>query len=126
MIPAVTLLVATLGCGPSGAELRYPTVTADLMARVDADGDGQISQTEFDQLALPDEPFGPLDLDTDGALSPVELEQALLRSSPSVSQQRGRRAVHEKYGPPFVPPPGRRGAPPPQSGPAPQTAPVPR
>ena len=62
-----------LGCVAAPVP-QYPEVTAGLMARVDLDGDGEISAVEFEGLALPDEMMGAFDEDGDGVLSVVEVE----------------------------------------------------
>jgi hypothetical protein len=62
--------------------LRFPALTESLLRRVDGDGDGVVSATEYGALALDDEPLAAWDKDGDGALSPSELEAQFLGDDP--------------------------------------------
>jgi hypothetical protein len=100
----MTLLAAMLlgGCVRDPTEgLRYPRITMAILARVDLDHDGHVSQEEYDKLAFPDEPMDPWDKNHDGELDAAEIEDAFLHADPARLQVEGRRAVYKKYGWPF-------------------------
>jgi len=100
----MSLVLAMLlgGCARDpGAQLRYPRITNAILARVDLDHDGRVSQDEYTKLAFPDEPMDPWDADHDAALDPVEIETAFLAADPTRLQLEGRQAVYKKYGYPF-------------------------
>lgn len=52
-------------------------------ARLDQDGDGRISETEYERTLWNGPPFGSADEDRDGDLSVVELEDLTRHQSPS-------------------------------------------
>ena len=68
--------------------LQYPEVTTAMMARLDPDRDGFITQEEYAQLAFDDEPIENYDTNGDGKLNSVEMEQLLLSVDPATMRQR--------------------------------------
>lgn len=76
----VTLLaLAQLWRTPSP---RYPAQTAALMAAMDEDGDGRLSEAEFRRRAPAATPMTIYDLDHSGQLEPHELEAMVLSVDP--------------------------------------------
>lgn len=63
--------------------LRYPDVTAAILARVDFDKSGFVDGEEYGKVGLEDVPFDHFDLNADGRLSPYEVEKSFLEESPS-------------------------------------------
>jgi hypothetical protein len=62
---------------------RYPRVVDAILAEVDTDEDGELSTSEYERVALPDEPMRRYDVDRDGTISRRELENAFLHTSPT-------------------------------------------
>jgi hypothetical protein len=98
---AFLILLGACSTRDPSAGLKYPRVTLAIMARVDLDHDGRITQAEWTQLAFPDETMDRWDADKDGALDPREVEDAFRHADPARIQSEGRRVVYEKYGNPF-------------------------
>src|SRR5262249_25438154 len=81
-------LLAAQSQGQAGATSRSAALD-DLFSRIDADGDGQISQTEFENalgaggtnLQMADDVFNKMDLNGDGTISKDEMSQSLEKSS---------------------------------------------
>ena len=75
---------ATAGSAPSASSSRSDALK-DLFAQIDADSDGKLSKSEFENalgaggtnLAQADSVFGKLDKDSDGAVSLEEMVSAL-------------------------------------------------
>ena len=61
---------------------RYPTQTAALMAAMDEDGDGQLSETEFSRRAPAATPMTLYDLNHSGQIELHELEAMVLAVDP--------------------------------------------
>lgn len=68
---------------PPAPTLKYPEITAAILARVDTDGDGRVSAAEYGKVGLEDVPLATFDVDRDGSLSAVEVEASFLKESPS-------------------------------------------
>ncbi len=64
--------------------LRYPDVTAAILARVDADQSGYVEAEEYGRVGLEDVAIDRFDIDADGRLSPYEVEISFLTESPSL------------------------------------------
>ena len=106
----LALVMLLAGCSRDPSEgLRYPRITKAILARVDLDHDGRVTQGEYTKLAFPDEPMDPWDKDHDDSLDAAEIEDAFVRADPARLQVEGRRAVYEKYGWPFGEPTLREG-----------------
>lgn len=69
----VLLFAVSMGCkgpgGPPGGGGRSDASAADFVTRLDADGDGSVSESEFDG---PAEHFAELDKNSDGLISGKE------------------------------------------------------
>lgn len=63
--------------------LKYPQITQDILSRVDGDGDGSVSPTEYALVGMEDVPFATFDRDGDGKMSAAEVEVSFLKESPS-------------------------------------------
>lgn len=74
-------LLSLLACGEPAAELKYPELVDDLLARVDTDKDGQVGAEEYALVAAETEPITLYDRDQDGALSRAELESMFLTAT---------------------------------------------
>ena len=61
---------------------RYPVQTTAMMLRLDDDGDGVLSEEEFNRRAPAETPMPMFDLNDSGAIEPFELEQMLLMVDP--------------------------------------------
>jgi EF-hand domain pair len=78
-------LIATQGQAGSAAAANPGGALQDLFSQIDADGDGKISKSEFDNalgaggtnLALADDVFNKLDKNGDGSVSLKELSRVL-------------------------------------------------
>lgn len=77
------ILLTLLACGPAAPPLRYPDLTAAILARVDLDHDGRVDAEEYARVGLEDDPLSRYDADGDGALSPYELESSILTANPA-------------------------------------------
>jgi Ca2+-binding EF-hand superfamily protein len=66
--PGLLLCAGLLAAGSAGAQVER---TGDYLARMDADGDGRVSQAEY--VAWMGYAFEGMDRDRDGVLSPDEL-----------------------------------------------------
>lgn len=79
---AVVVVAATAGwlwrARGAASALRYPEITAVIMARVDRDANGSVSAAEYGAVSMPTEPLVRYDLDLDGALTPAEIEAIFL------------------------------------------------
>ena len=89
----VLVLAAGTAMAQRGQGNRQPPTAKELISRLDKDGDGQISQSEFDG---PDEHFTQFDTNNDGNISEDELS-----SGSSQRQQRGQRGTRS-FGTEFV------------------------
>ena len=72
---------------PAGAAPEHPAVAAELLRRMDLNGDGGVDAGELGALVMPADPsgarpLGGMDGDGDGRLGAAELERAFLRLSP--------------------------------------------
>ena len=67
--------------------LHAPRTTRVLMARLDADGDGQVSRAEHDRVSMGEPPFETLDLDGSGALELWEVDALLVLVNPNFSRK---------------------------------------
>lgn len=81
-------LAAAIGAGAwalrarrATAPVRYPEITAVIMARVDVDQDGRVDAAEFRAASMPAEPLAPCDLDADGSLTAAEVEAVFLEAT---------------------------------------------
>lgn len=86
-----TILLMLLAAGTAMAqqeceEQRQPPTAADFIARLDADGDGQVSQSEFDG---PAEHFSRFDVNSDGYISADEAP-----TGPPTDRKRGPKDRH--------------------------------
>ncbi|MFT5684145.1 MAG: hypothetical protein ACI8RZ_005086 [Myxococcota bacterium] len=61
---------------------RYPDQTAALMAAMDDDGDGRLSEIEFQRRAPDATPMSLYDLNHSGEIDPYELEAMVLAVDP--------------------------------------------
>lgn len=97
--------------------LRYPEITAGVLARIDTNRDGVVDAAEYGRVSLEDDPLSSYDTDGDGALSAFEVEASVLGTNPVIlagtrvqavraAMQRGRRDGGRGMGPPGVGPPG--------------------
>ncbi|MDK3016159.1 EF-hand domain-containing protein [Pseudodonghicola flavimaris] len=78
--PALPLALALIGLTPLAAPPAQAQARAQqAFARIDANGDGQISQEEF--LALRRQMFAAMDADGNGQLTKAEIESARARQA---------------------------------------------
>lgn len=86
MLWVVAVLVAgvPVACtrDPAPSPVRYRAVTADILARIDPNGDGRVDATEWARVAGEGDALATYDLDRDGALDAVEVETLFLRAVP--------------------------------------------
>lgn len=76
------LLVACAACGPSRLFPEGEALFRELMARVDDDRDGTVSQAEYERYSAGREDFEDQDLDGDGRLGWEEVARAVLGTDP--------------------------------------------
>lgn len=97
------MILYLFACAPTAeVQLSHPGVTAAIMARVDLDGDGVVSASEYAQLAFDDEPMSRWDKDASRDLDPHEIETAFLEEDPVRLQLEHRRRIYQEHGGPFA------------------------
>jgi hypothetical protein len=93
----MTFLFLFLGCGPRWSE---EGAIRPVFDRVDTDGDGRVSQKEYDALRFGSPGFKELDTSGDQAISPTELLAGILAKDPvSMSPNRPSGADAERKKP---------------------------
>jgi len=104
-LPVLFILLALgggLGTGLQSGQLEawwdrfiavYPSekeVLQHVMARFDLDGDGSISESEYDQFASQHDPFSTVDVNGDDAVDIQELDRLIRFSEPGFRRMRQR------------------------------------
>lgn len=83
---AVLLVIAAAVVVVRPPPLTAPQATAAFLARMDADGSGSVSASEYARVSDNIVDFAVFDTDSSGALEAWEVEQMLLRISPDTPQ----------------------------------------
>lgn len=92
-IRAFLVLLLVGACDRSTPEptRAFPDAKAlytELMARVDTDRDGRMSQAEYAAVSRQDEPFASLDTNQDGQVDVAELQKAVESTDPGYREIR--------------------------------------
>ena len=80
--PGPTPQIPNGSLAPTDEPLDQLGVVSELIMRIDADGDGQISPTEHQRFALDEPAFQDLDLDASGALDAAEILAVIQSTDP--------------------------------------------